>query len=97
MGDFSAEGATLRASGDLETADLAAFEAAAERVVEGSEGEIVLDFSGVEYMPSSFLGGLMSLRSRLGRDGRRFVLKPSPVVRQLVQLTGMSASITIVD
>ena len=53
--------------------------------------------TGVEYMPSSFLGELMSLRGRLARDGRRFVLRPSEVVRHLLQLTGMLASITIVD
>ncbi|MHC4249758.1 MAG: STAS domain-containing protein [Planctomycetota bacterium] len=97
MGKFTAEDNTLFAAGDLETGDLAAFEQAAESLLSASEGEILLDFTGVQYMPSSFLGVLMSLRGRLAKEGRSFRLRPSPVVRQLLTLTGTISAITLVE
>ena len=95
MGEFTVEGNTLRAAGDLDTKDLAAFARAADALVEATEGEIALDFSEVVYMPSSFLGELMSLRGRLAKEGRGFRLRASPVVRQLLVLTGMISSIRL--
>ncbi len=95
MGTFNVEGDTLHAAGDLEIGDLAAFEGAANELIAATEGEILLDFSAVEYMPSSFLGVLMSLRGRLAKDGRAFRLRPSPVVRQLLTLTGTISAITL--
>lgn len=97
MNKFSVEGNTLFAAGDIETGDLAAFEQAVTSVLAASEGEILLDFTGVEYMPSSFLGVLMSFRARLAKDGRSFRLRPSPVVRQLLTLTGTISAITLVE
>ncbi|MHC5057663.1 MAG: STAS domain-containing protein [Planctomycetota bacterium] len=97
MSKFTAEGGTLFAAGDLETGDLAAFEQAAASLLAASEGEILLDFTGVQYMPSSFLGVLMSLRGRLAKEGRSFRLRPSPVVRQLLTLTGTISAITLVE
>jgi len=97
MGTFSVEGDTLHAAGDLEIADLAAFESAANGLLAATDGEILLDFTGVDYMPSSFLGVLMSLRGRLATDGRAFRLRPSPVVRQLLVLTGTISAITLAE
>ena len=97
MATFATEGNTLSAAGELETGDLAAFEQAANVVMAAGGGDILLDFSEVAYMPSSFLGVLMSLRSRLAKDGRSFSLRPSPVVRQLLTLTGTISAITLVD
>ena len=97
MNKFNTEGNTLFAVGDLDTRDLEAFEQAAGSILAATEGVILLDFTGVEYMPSSFLGALMSLRGSLLKEGRSFRLRPSPVVRQLLTLTGMISSITLAE
>lgn len=96
-GKFTIDGDALRVVGDLETGDLSAFESTAEQLIASTKGQILLDFSRVELMPSSFIGEIMSLRSRLARDGRGFTLEPSPVVRQLLQLTGMTSTINLED
>ena len=96
-GEFTIDGDALRVVGDLEMEDLSAFESTTEQLIASSQGDILLDFSRVELMPSSFIGGLMSLRSRLAKDGRAFTLKPSPVVRQLLELTGMTSTINLED
>jgi len=95
MNKFTTEGNTLFASGDLDTRDIGAFEQAANALLAETEGVILLDFTEVEYMPSSFLGMLMSFRGRLAKEGRGFRLRPSPVVRQLLTLTGVISSITL--
>jgi anti-anti-sigma factor len=97
MKKFRTEGNTLFAEGDLDTSDLNAFDEAAATVLAANEGVILLDFTGVEYMPSSFLGALMALRGSLAKEGRGFRLRPSEVVRQLLTLTGMISSITLTD
>ena len=96
-GKFSIDGDALRVVGDLEIEDLTAFGDSTEQLIASTEGDILLDFSLVELMPSSFVGELMALRSRLAKEGRAFTLKPSPVVRQLLQLTGMTSRITLKD
>ena len=97
MDKFKIEGNTLFAEDDLDNSDLEAFDQAATSLLAASEGVIILDFTGVEYMPSSFLGALMSLRGSLLKEGRGFRLRPSEVVRQLLTLTGMISSITLAE
>ena len=96
-GEFTIDGEALRVVGDLEMEDLSAFGSTTEQLIASTKGDILLDFSQVELMPSSFIGELMSLRSRLAKEGRAFTLKPSPVVRQLLQLTGMTSTINLED
>jgi len=95
MSKFRIEGNTLFAEGDLDTPDIEEFEKTAMSLVEATDGAIVFDFTRVEYMPSSLLGMLMSLRGRVTAEGRTFRLRPSPMVRQLLTLTGMISSITL--
>ena len=94
---FAVQDKRLMAKGELDTRDLAEFERTASELLGSTQGEIVLDFAEVDYMSSSFVGELMSLRSKLAAQGRGFVLKPSPVVRQLLELTGLSSKMILID
>ena len=86
---FSVEGRTLRAVGTLEPEDLAEFESACNYLANTSnEHSLLLDLTQVNHMASLYVGVLLSLRRRLADQGRRLALRPSFVVRQLLELSG---------
>ena len=101
MGDmerFSVQGATLHAVGDLETADLAEFESACNYLASRTEEhELLFDFTRVDHMASLYISVLLSFRRRLAEQGRCFVLRPSPVVRELLEITGESQLIAAAE
>ena len=97
MGNFTTDGNTLSATGELDTRHIAAFDAAVEGLIGATEGDLTLDFSEVERMTSTFLPLIMSLRSRLADERRSLVLRPSPAVRSLLSLTGLDSQITMRD
>lgn len=97
MGKFMFDGTRLSVLGELDANDLIEFEGVCDRLVDLNEARVLLDLSGVEFMSSAFLGVLLSLRRRLAESGKSLVVKPSPVVRQLLDLTGTSGAIIMED
>ncbi len=97
MNKFTFDGAKVSVVGELDAHDLIEFEEVCNRLTGVDEARVLLDLSGVEYMSSAFLGVLMSLRHQLAENGKSLVLRPSPIVRRLLDLTGMSQAIVMED
>ncbi len=97
MDKFTFDGAKLSVVGELDAHDLVEFEEVCDRLAALDEDRVLLDLSGVEYMSSAFLGVLLSLRHQLAEGGKSLVLRPSPIVRHLLELTGMNETIVMED
>jgi anti-sigma B factor antagonist len=82
--------AVVHVRGEL---DMATTPALAEACA-GLDGPLAVEASGIEFIDSTGLRGLLRLRE--GRD--RFVLMaPSAVVRRLLTLTGLAGSFEVVS
>ena len=57
---------------------------------------LVLDATGVTFMDSTGLAGLLAIRSD-GAGDRELVLRPSPAVRRILELTGITGIFQIDD
>jgi anti-sigma B factor antagonist len=70
-----------------------------ERALADSDAEmIIVDLRGLEFMDSTGLHVLVQAHQRLHDAGRRLALvRASPNVQRLFDLTGLSDSLTIVD
>ena len=64
----------------------------------GSEGDVVLDVSAIEFIDSSGLRVLIDAHQRAGAAGRRLVIaKPSAAVRRLFEISGLLDHLVVQD
>jgi anti-anti-sigma factor len=84
-------------AGELDMAVTFRLEPELERLTDPDEVRaLVLDMAAIEFMDSSGLGLLLSVHQRLQASGIRFVVAdPSPVVRRMLQLTGVDGTLEI--
>lgn len=97
MGKIAITGDKLAAFGSLGYPEFAAFERLCKDCLTETQGDLLVDFSEVEHMTSAYLGALLELMHSLAERGRGMKVKASPVVRQVMQLTGLSDTITMVE
>jgi anti-sigma B factor antagonist len=74
-------------SGDLDMTSVNLARAAIDAALASHPGRVVLDASGLDYMDSSGIA-LMALVA--GTVAEVQVRNPTPIVRQLIELTGLS-------
>ena len=61
-----------------------------------TEGEVVVDLSGVNFVASSGLRVLLKTAQRLGRDQAKLVVaNPNKTVREVLAMSGFDKIITI--
>jgi anti-anti-sigma factor len=82
--------ATVAAQGELDISTIGELRAAVTAAAEDSE-RLVLDLSGVDFIDSTGLGGLLELRSTLQSRSVSFaIVAGEGPVRQAVEITGLS-------
>ena len=74
-------------SGELDLTSAAQFSTAIDAALGSEPGRLVLDASGLKFMDSS---GIVLLVSATQRVQEVQVRDPSPIVRRLIELTGLS-------
>jgi len=86
---------TLTVSGQLDLLSSPAL----ERALSDTDADlIIVDLRGLEFMDSSGLHVLVQTHQRMHEAGRRLALvRASPNVQRLFDLTGLSEALTIVD
>lgn len=88
----------LAVRGEVDMATAPALEAALEEAIRDSEGALVVDLSGVEFLDSSGLQVLMRARARLGTEDRALALVcPFGPVRRVFELAGLSDVFTLYE
>ena len=84
-------GPGLAVRGELDLATAPALEAALEEAIRESDGALVVDLCGVEFLDSSGLQVLLRVRARLGTEDRALALVcPFGRVRRVIELAGLS-------
>lgn len=84
----------IRLSGDLDLAGVKQVRPAIDAALSSHPGRVILDASALEYVDSSGIA-LMVLVTRMAQEVQ--VRHPAPVVRQLIELTGLSEILQITD
>jgi anti-sigma B factor antagonist len=88
--------ATVVVSGELDLATVASLRTRAQSVVEHSDGDVVLDMSGVTYMDSSGLSVVLEVRELLAQSERRLVIaEPSESVAAILTICGLTDLIAV--
>ena len=86
--------AVIRLVGDLDMASVDQARAAIDAALAGQPRRVVLDASALDYTDSSGIALLVQVTRRTRQVQVR---NPSPVVRQLIELTGLSEILDIAD
>lgn len=85
---------TLVPVGMLDTANSAAFEAAADEAAEQAV-DLTFDFSGVEYISSSGLRILLKSQKKMNTKGKMRLINVNDTVKEVFDLTGFVDILTI--
>jgi anti-anti-sigma factor len=83
----------LRLTGELDIAGVDTVRAALDSVPSDADG-IVFDLSALDFMDSSGIAVLLTARERFGRVQLR---RPPDIIRQVLEMTGLSDSLPIVE
>jgi anti-sigma B factor antagonist len=81
-------------SGELDMTSVQQARAAIDAALASHPGPVVLDASGLDYMDSSGLA-LLALMARQAPQVQ--VRNPTPIVRRLIELTGLSQILQIIS
>jgi anti-anti-sigma factor len=76
----------VRLAGELDISGADAVRAALERAVPAGVGLVVFDLSDLQFMDSS---GIALMLEVAGRTGAVELRRPSPIVRRIVEATGL--------
>lgn len=82
----------LRVSGQLDISNASILERALNAAVADDPRAIVFDLAGLEFMDSAGISVLVRARSEVGEVSLR---NPTPVVRRLIEITGLSEVLPI--
>jgi anti-anti-sigma factor len=90
--------ALIVVSGELDLASGPALEDELARVLASRVELVVLDLRELEFMDSTGLSILVKANQRAVDEGRRFgLVRGSPQVQRLLDLTGVAERLTLVD
>ena len=83
----------IRLSGELDMVSVERIRPVVEEVLAAGNDRLVFDVSGLEFMDSSGIALLVSAT----RKARQVELRrPTPIVRRLIELTGLTESLLMV-
>jgi anti-sigma B factor antagonist len=85
-------------SGRVDSNTAPTFEDTLRKVVEGGQHNVVLELSGVDFMSSAGLRGMVSsLKACKGSGGDLVLAAPSTRVVEVMQLAGLTSLFTVHD
>jgi anti-sigma B factor antagonist len=88
----------VSATGELDMASAPRLRDALFDAVADHDGDVVVDLAGVTFMDSTGLGVLATAYKRLGREGRRLVIKsPTRNVRRVLEVCRLDEVLAIED
>ena len=88
----------LALHGEIDVATAGIVTERLEETILASEGAVVVDLSGVDFLDSSGIAALLRARGMLGRADRSLVLVcPAGPVRRVLALTGIEELFVLLD
>ena len=84
--------------GDLDLATAPQLAAVAMALVEAGAPDLIMDAGKLAFCDSSGLTVFVQIANRLTADGGRLAIAgPTPIVRQVLELSGLTESLMVVD
>jgi len=98
-GQFAGQEAQrISVAGQLDGSTIQQFEQTLDRAVSAGEGNLVVDFDGLEYISSAGIGVLLGVREAAHQKGGEIRIVNMPAhIRRIFDVLGFSKVITIVD
>ena len=88
----------VNVSGRVDSNTAPTFEDTLRGVIEGGQHNVILELSGVEFMSSAGLRGMVSsLKACRSGGGKLVVAAPSNRVAEVMQLAGLTSLFTVYD
>jgi len=85
-------------AGRVDSATAPDFEKALQSLIQANRSQIVLDLSGVEYMSSAGIRGMVSaLKASKSGGGDVRLARPSTRVKEVLELAGLLSIFTVYD
>src|SRR3954454_15985467 len=95
-GDVTGEGRHVAVHGELDLATSSAFAAAIDTLVLSGGSDIAVDMAHVSFVDSTALNVLVNASQALAATGGRvIVLRPSPVVSRVLQVSGLATMFAV--
>ena len=89
---------TLFVTGELDVATAPVLEGAVDGALDGQDGELCLDFSGLRFMDSTGARAVVHAHDKAVSLGTRLVIfSPAPVVRRVLEVMGLDRVMDIKD
>jgi anti-sigma B factor antagonist len=86
----------IEVHGEVDAATAPTLNAAIAAASAASDGEVLVDFTGIEFIDSSGLSVLVSNHQRLSSQSRTLVIvQPPPAARRLFEIAGLDQVLTI--
>ena len=87
---------TLSLNGRIDTATAPELEQAINRVIDGGQRKVLLDFAGISYISSGGLRVLLATAKKLKNPGDKFgICALSPEVLKILKLAGFTSIFSI--
>ena len=84
--------------GDLDLATAAQLATVAMALIESGASDVIMDAGKLTFCDSSGLTVFVQVANRLAADGGRLAIAgPTPIVRQVLELSGLIGSLVVVD
>src|SRR5437588_10376311 len=89
---------TVFVTGELDVATAPALESAVVGVLDGQDGELCLDFSGLTFIDSTGIRAVMQVHNKVASFGSRMIiLSPTAPVRRVLEITGFDRVMDVRD
>lgn len=94
----TADGLVIQLEGELDVASCGDAVAFTERLLSQWHGAVIIDLAAVSFTDSTGLNFLARLNRRVSGSGARFVVRdPSPIVRRLIDVSGLDQCLPLED
>ncbi len=82
-------------SGELDVASSQSFTEELIRLIDGGTTELVIDLTRLEFIDSTGLSAILQANRKLDGKGQLVLREPTPLVRQVLEVTGLTGALRI--
>ncbi|MGO9343067.1 MAG: STAS domain-containing protein [Acidimicrobiales bacterium] len=87
--------AVVALSGELDVASSQGFTEELIGLIEGGTTELVIDLTRLDFIDSTGLSAILQANRKLDGKGQLVLREPSPLVRQVLEVTGLTGALRI--
>jgi anti-sigma B factor antagonist len=82
-------------SGELDVASSQGFTEELIRLIDGGTTELVIDLTRLDFIDSTGLSAILQANRKLDGKGQLVLREPTPLVRQVLEVTGLTGALRI--